>query len=197
MTCQPLDGMELCQSAKGEHAFHYIITAGQGRVPAIWKTTSESVDTVENAGLTLVEPVDNFAWAVVRPQAACYHRRHPQDRCASPCGLDICHSAPNTCRSSPQEAWTGACAPLAVVEQSSNRSDRVALSTEQSCEVRGFHSPLESPRSKRRLGAALLRLKVPARKAAFPRCGNLCGQKRKGHVGPVNGSVLARKSAGR
>ena len=31
------------------------------------------MDTVENAGLTLVEPVDNFTSRVVPPVALCYH----------------------------------------------------------------------------------------------------------------------------
>ena len=50
----------------GEHAFRQLVSAGQGVGPRGWKTDGESVDTVENAGLTLVEPVDNNSRIVVR-----------------------------------------------------------------------------------------------------------------------------------
>ena len=49
------------------------ITAGQTTISLEPEIDRESVDTVENAGFVLVEPVDNFAELVVRPWAAWYH----------------------------------------------------------------------------------------------------------------------------
>ena len=65
------------------------------------KMAAESVDTVENAGLTLVEPVDNFGsrrCCVHRPLAIICGTRRTRE--SSPCNLDICHLAPNMNRSS-------------------------------------------------------------------------------------------------
>ena len=48
-----------------EHTFHPTIAAGQGGDPPRPKSSNKSVDTVENAGLTLVEPVDSNSSSIV------------------------------------------------------------------------------------------------------------------------------------
>ena len=55
-----------------EQAFCVVIAAAHGLIPGGRKSRSKSVDTVENAGLTLVEPVDNFLRAVVDNGPHCY-----------------------------------------------------------------------------------------------------------------------------
>ena len=43
----------------------------------LWQTPAKSVDSVENPGGALVEPVDNCRFSVVGPGALCYHRSYP------------------------------------------------------------------------------------------------------------------------
>jgi len=56
--------------ARVEQAFVYGVAAGQAHNPIRSQIASESVDNVEKAGLTLVEPVDNFGRRVVRALSA-------------------------------------------------------------------------------------------------------------------------------
>jgi hypothetical protein len=90
-------------------------------------------------------------------------------------GLDICHSAPNTCRLSPLRAFefilaslAGPCDPVVA---------RRFVSTFHKAfrQNSGFHSPVEGSHSKRRPGAAIFHLMASPRKVTFPRCGKFCG----------------------
>lgn len=58
-------------------------SAGRQHTTDGQKTGRESVDTVENAGLTLVEPVDNPTGRVVPSTALCYHRPLAEALCIS------------------------------------------------------------------------------------------------------------------
>jgi hypothetical protein len=53
----------------------------------------------------------------------------------TPCNLDTCHSAPNTCRSSPQGVLTGPGRRLLASGNHPGESDQVVLSTKQPAKV--------------------------------------------------------------
>ena len=91
------------------------------------------------------------------------------------CDLDICHSAPNTYRSSPHRHGVRLCVPRRGTAILPRPRSKVHLFHKAFVSGPHFHSPLESSYSKRRLGAAIFRLGAPPRKGAFPRCGKFCG----------------------
>jgi hypothetical protein len=57
-----------------EHTFRLAIAAGHGRDQRRPKSSNESVDNVENAGLTLVEAVDSCDRALLGKKPCCYDR---------------------------------------------------------------------------------------------------------------------------
>jgi len=102
----------------GEHAFRRLVSAGQEVGPRGWKTDGESVDTVENAGLTLVEPVDNNSRIVVRRCTPCYHRPHPRSAVFGVShALEKRHLAPNTCRLSQNGASIRDCPAVTMIRR--------------------------------------------------------------------------------
>jgi hypothetical protein len=131
------------------------------------ENVSQSVDTVENAGPGLVEPVDNTARAVVRGGGPCYHRHASQERKTASTTLK-CAARHHICAVHPQPGrvlqflWPAPTAPCCSPLASGRTFHRLRLSSTY------FHSLRRDLSNKRPLQAARLALPGCSRRPPFP-----------------------------